>query len=248
MPLNTTTPAACVPRTLPAVVSTTAPPAVTSTSGAPGPGSPARHRLDLFGRLLGVERFDVVAILGDDVPALQFHERGQLIRVGQPRAAEYREPFDLLDPWQPVVRLGHDALGLSPNCRVCGQLLEATELDAVLLSPRRGGHGIQHEQGGDELARLAEGDGLAEDRIRPQERLDVRRRDVLAVGVDDELFFAVDEAQVPVLVELADVARVQPALVVDRLFGLLRVLEVANHDRAAASENLAVLCDLDLDP
>ena len=46
--------------------------------------------------------------------------------------------------------------------------------------------------------------------------LEVGRGDVLAAGGDDQLLLAVDDAQVAVVVELADVAGVQPAVVVDR--------------------------------
>ena len=58
-------------------------------------------------------------------------------------------------------------------------------------------------------------------------RLDVRRRHVLAGRVDDELLLAVDDLEVAVLVELADVAGVQPAVGVDRLGGLLGLVAVA---------------------
>ena len=53
--------------------------------------------------------------------------------------------------------------------------------------------------------------------------LDVRRRHVLAGRVDDQLLLAIDDPHVPVGVDLADVAGVQPALRVDRLGGLLGV-------------------------
>ena len=50
---------------------------------------------------------------------------------------------------------------------------------------------------------------------RLERRLDVRRRHVLAGGVDDQLLLAVDDREVAVGVELADVAGVQPAVGVD---------------------------------
>ena len=64
---------------------------------------------------------------------------------------------------------------------------------------------------------------------------------VLAAGGDDQLLLAVDDAEVAVVVDLADVAGVQPAVLVERLGGLLRVVEVALEDVAAPADHLAVV-------
>ena len=53
--------------------------------------------------------------------------------------------------------------------------------------------------------------------------------------------------RIAVVVELADVARVQPAVGIDRLGGLLGHVAVADHHELAADEHLAVLGELDLD-
>jgi hypothetical protein len=50
-------------------------------------------------------------------------------------------------------------------------------------------------------------------------RLDLRRRDVLAVGGLEEVLLAVRELEEAALVDLADVAGVQPAVGVERLGG-----------------------------
>ena len=91
------------------------------------------------------------------------------------------------------------------------------------------------------------GDRLADQRVRGLHlRLDVGRRHVLAGRVDDDLLLAVDDLQVAVLVELADVAGVEPAVVVDRLRGLVGLVAVALHDHGRADQHLAVLRQLDL--
>jgi hypothetical protein len=82
--------------------------------------------------------------------------------------------------------------------------------------------------------------------MSPIASLDVRRRHVLAAGVDDQLLLAVDDLQVAVLVELTYVAGVQPALVVDRLTSLVRVVAVAARHDAAPDQHLAVFSELDL--
>ena len=53
--------------------------------------------------------------------------------------------------------------------------------------------------------------------------------------------------QVAVVVDLADVAGVQPAVGVDRLGGLLGQVAVAAHHDSAADQHLAVVGELDLD-
>ncbi len=85
-------------------------------------------------------------------------------------------------------------------------------------------------------ARLADQRAPALDR-----RLDVRRGHVLARGVDDQLLLAVDDLHEAVVVDLGDVAGVQPAVGVERLGGLLRLVAVAEHHELAADEQLAVL-------
>ena len=81
-------------------------------------------------------------------------------------------------------------------------------------------------------------------------RLDVRRRHVLAGGVDDQLLLAVDDREVTVLVEDADVAGAQPAAVLvveERLRRLLREVAVTDHHDVGLDEHLAIVCEPDLD-
>ena len=119
--------------------------------------------------------------------------------------------------------------------------------DAVLRGPRRRGVGVEHDQRADERSLVADGAGLADERDHLQRRLEVGRADVLAAGGDDQLLLAVDDPEVAVVVELADVAGVQPAVVVERLGGLLRLVEVAEEDVAAPADHLAVLGERHLD-
>ena len=127
---------------------------------------------------------------------------------------------------------------------VVGQLGQRVYRPPVLLRPRGGHVGIEHDQRRDERALIADGSGLADERDRLERRLEVGGADVLAAGRDDQLLLAVDDAQVAVVVELADVAGVQPAVGVERLGGLLRVVEVADEDVAAAADHLAVVAEL----
>src|SRR3954447_12820136 len=61
-----------------------------------------------------------------------------------------------------------------------------------------------------------------------QQRLELGRRDLEALDLD-ELLEAVDEVEPPVLVRVADVAGVQPAVRVEGVGRRLLVAEVAAH-------------------
>ena len=65
-------------------------------------------------------------------------------------------------------------------------------------------------------------------------------------GGDDQLLLAVDDREEAVVVEGADVAGVQPAVVVDQRAGGLLLQVVAGGVDRAADQDLAVLAELDL--
>ena len=74
-------------------------------------------------------------------------------------------------------------------------------------------------------------------RVAVQDVLDLLRVDVLPAP-DDHVLHPVDEHEVAVAVEVADIAGVQPA-VVQRRVRLGRAVEVAAHDVGTAHEDLA---------
>src|SRR6202044_2823365 len=78
------------------------------------------------------------------------------------------------------------------------------------------------------------------------EALDLSRIGVEAANNEHVLFTPVDP-QPARLVEIAQVAGVQPAVIVDRLRGGLRIVEVALHDTVTANQHFAVLADAHLD-
>ena len=75
--------------------------------------------------------------------------------------------------------------------------------------------------------------------MRLQDTLDLLRRDVESAGLDHVLA-PIPEEQVALRVDADDVAGVHPAALED-LRGALRVLEVAEHDRRCATEQLALV-------
>ena len=124
---------------------------------------------------------------------------------------------------------------------VAGERREVA-LDALARGPGGREVGVEHEQRRVVAAAVADHARLADQRRGALERrLDVRRRHVLARGVDDQLLLAVDQRDVAVLVDRGDVAGVQPAVVVERLGRALGQVAVADHHDLRAREQLAVV-------
>ena len=71
-----------------------------------------------------------------------------------------------------------------------------------------------------------------------QQRLEFGRRDLEALELD-QLLDPIDDRQVAVLVDEADIAGMQPAVVVDRVGGCLRVIEVPLHHLRSTHPQLA---------
>ena len=74
--------------------------------------------------------------------------------------------------------------------------------------------------------------------------LDLARSDVLAPGRDDDVLHAVGDLEEALVVDLADVAGVEPP-VTNRLGRLLGLVEVTHEDELSADQDLALLGDPD---
>ena len=112
---------------------------------------------------------------------------------------------------------------------------------AVVVQPHRKHLGVERDQGADERFLIADHHHLADERIRPDRVLECGRSDVLAAGRHDDLLLAAGDGQETVSVEVADVAGLEPALIIERLRGRLRVLPVLLEDVHALDLDLAVV-------
>ena len=91
---------------------------------------------------------------------------------------------------------------------------------------------VERQQRGEVPASVADHDGLADQRIGREIGLDVLGRDVLAVRGDDQVLLAPGDAQVAVIVERAEVAGTQPAVVVDESVRCVLVVPVTRGRRS----------------
>ncbi len=88
---------------------------------------------------------------------------------------------------------------------------------------------------------------LGDFRFDAQHALDPLRRNVVAAGIDDDVFLPVGDHQIAVFVEMPDIASMQPAIL-DGFRGPLRLVPVSLHHEFTADQDFAVPGDPDLDP
>ena len=115
----------------------------------------------------------------------------------------------------------------------------------MAAQPAGEGFLVQGHQGADERAVVAHHEHLRDERVRPDLVLQQGRDHVLAAGRDDDFLLAPGDGQEPRLVQLADVAGAEPAVVVEGRGGQVIALVVAAHDAHALGEDLAVVRDPD---
>ena len=159
---------------------------------------------------------------------------------------EDEEALDLLD--RGVLRVGPVELALDElaHLRVAGERGDARVLDPLLLRPRDDLLLVERDEHDRIRAAVAVHDRLRDPAGLLHVVLDVRGREVLAAGRDDDVLLPPGDEDVAVLVDAGDVAGVQPA-VDHRAEARVVVLVVAVEDVRALQEQLAVLGDAALD-
>src|SRR5207249_5734766 len=203
---------------------------------------PRRRRAALR---LGVHGLDHVLVLSVDERALELHGRRELLVLRGEDLLDQPEFLDGLDacqlPVDPVDLAADQPLDfLGP-----AQRGEVRERHVPLLGELRDGLVVDHHQAGEELALVADDDGVGDVGRELELVLDLRRRDVLAARGDDDVLHPVGDPDEAVVVHHADVAGVEPAL--DHgLRGLRGVLVVAEEDVGPLQQDLSVGGDADL--
>mmetsp|Transcript_8060 Transcript_8060/g.20747 ORF Transcript_8060/g.20747 Transcript_8060/m.20747 type:complete len:280 (-) Transcript_8060:959-1798(-) len=200
----------------------------------------------------GIERLELIFVPCDDLVALQLHCGREHVVLGRPRVGDEAELFGDFeaDELGGLACLERRLAHLFDHVRVCTQRIE-TASDALLLRKRahRGLVGAR-ERDAEAVRRL----GVAHRQVnvrRVLERiLHLGERNILALLQLDEVLLAVDDLQLPVWQDLADVARAEVAHAIDRRvlrlvlldhlrIGLVLVDQVALRDHRPTQQNLA---------
>ena len=211
----------------------------------PGPlsrrsGQPGVRRSDSASAL--VEGVDVRGeVLGHHAPADLEGRREVAVLLGE-IDREYPEPADRLGPGHRLVGVVHRRLDLGDQLGVVRQFGQAGR-GQLRVPPLPGLQGllVESHQAGDVGPAVPHHHALADQRMRAQPVLQHRRGDVLAPGGDDDVLLPAGHPQVAVVVELTQVAGVQPAVGVDHLGGRGLVVPVTGEDVRPGHEDLAVV-------
>src|SRR5829696_2969258 len=196
--------------------------------------------------LAGVEVVELVRVaLVDDV-ALDLQGGRELALLLGEIVVEDREALDLLDLRVLPVGLVEDGLDEGPDLLVLRERGRVA-VDAVLLGPRRHLLLVERDERDWVGTAVAVHHGLGDVARLLEVVLEVRGGEVLAARGDDDVLLAACDREEAVVVDLAEVAGMQPALVVEDLLGRLLVRPVAREDAGAAHEDLAVPRDRHLD-
>src|SRR5215207_11390155 len=191
---------------------------------------------------LRVEPLNHVGVLLVHDVALHLQGRRQLARLLGEVVGQDREALDLLDAAHVRVHVVDGPLDLRPHLLGFMHLLG---IEPVLLG--KGGELLLVERYQRDQIRpaIAHHHRLRDPAVLLQPVLEVGRGDVLAARRDDDVLLATGDVEEAVLVEAAEIAGVQPA-VLERLPGGRLVLVVALEDVRALDQHLAVVADLDL--
>ena len=98
---------------------------------------------------------------------------------------------------------------------------------------------MRHRHEREERPALADQDALLENRVAEDRELHVLRRKFFAVGEHEHVLQAPADEDLAVA-DFGEIARMQPALAVQRLRGRFREVPVALHDACAARKQLPV--------
>ena len=152
---------------------------------------------------------------------------------------EHAELADALYVRALGVHLVYGRLDLGAKLGVGGEGFDVAHA-VMLFGPAPERLRVEGEERHEIFASLAGNDGLGDERVVGEVRLDGLRGDVLAGRGDDDVLFAAEQAQRPVRVELTGVSGVQPPGLIDELGRGNGVVEVPATDVAAPQEDLPV--------
>src|SRR4051794_30610883 len=200
-----------------------------------------------IGVFVDVHEVDDVFVLFVDHLPLHFERRRDLVLVDAEIARQQSETPNLFLPVEIRVEAIDFGLINLPDFLVTDQFVAIGELHAQRRGIAFQFVEVRDEQRREVFAAVADEHRRADVRRAFQKCFQRLRSDVLAVRVDDDVFLAVGDLQETVLVDLADVAGVEPAVVVDGLPRRIIIVPIPLHDVRPSAQNLAILGDLHFD-
>src|SRR4051794_14391606 len=206
------------------------------------PGPKSLPKSGHTGQSSGVQGLDLVDVVAHHHTAAQLEARGQLATLLGPLVGEDRELPDRLRLRHRLVGLVDRGLDLGVQVRIVDEPVEVRGL-AVVLRPRGHRLAIEGEQYPDERTAVAHHDALVDEEMAAEPVLEDGGGDVLSTCRDDDLLLPSRDPYESLVVDLADVTGVEPAVLVLRLGRRVVVVPVAVEDLTAPEEQLTVVGD-----
>src|SRR5713101_4949919 len=188
---------------------------------------------------------DIGIFVGDEAAA-DLAGAGHLGVVGLQFLIEQQEAANPGRPGKSRIDLGNflrDELG---DFGLAAQIHETRVGEAASLGPVPNHAEVDGDHRGDERASVAEGHGLANEWAELQLVLDELRREGRAVPKLAHVLGAVDDGELPLRIDEAGVAGLEPAICRGRLARRVVLLVVADENAWPAQVHLAFIVDADL--
>ena len=171
--------------------------------------------------------------------AFELHGRREFLVFGGQLVFQQEEFLDLLNPRKLLVHPVNLALD---QCLHLGRARErrvVTERHIAVLGKLLHVFLVNHDDDGEVRALVANHHGIGDVGREFQVVFQFAGRDVFATGRDDDVFHAVGDLVVAVSIHRTHITRVQPAVFVESLCRLLRLVQVAGKHVLAAHHQLA---------
>jgi len=181
-----------------------------------------------------------------DYTALEFHGEGEAAAVEGEIVGEKGEALDGFVGGEMSGEAGDFLFDQGVGGGMGGQFGVGEKFQAVFGEFGGDGHGIRNDEGDNEFALIADDHGVEDVGTGFQRVFDGLGSYEFPRGGFEEIFFAVGDEEVVVLVEVANVAGFEPAVVGENFTGGFGRFEITLHDARALSENFAIVGDADL--
>src|ERR1700722_5736399 len=100
---------------------------------------------------------------------------------------------------------------------------------------------VGHDEGGKMLAAVANYAGLGDVAVGHQTSFEIRRGDIFAARQDNDFFFPVSDTDIAAVINLDDIAGMEPALPINHLARFALALVIPFHDIGAVDEEFAIV-------
>ena len=168
-----------------------------------------------------IHQVNQIGVFGRDDFPFELHGGGQFVVFGREQLGNDAEILNLLNPRQLGIDAFNFSLDQAHNFRSARQTAKVGVGHLVLLGIPSHMFLIDHDQAGEVLSGVANDHGISDVGTEFQKTFNVTGRDVLAPRGDQDVFDAISDGQVTIVINFAAITGVQPARFVQSLSRLV---------------------------